>query len=51
MLGDEVYGGYKIASLPYSSKNEAYQAIRDGWQGVPNVTTYFDNGSWYIVTK
>lgn len=51
MIGDEVYAGYKVVSLPYDNKSAAYAAIREGWQGVPNVTTYFQDGSWYIITK
>lgn len=50
-IGDGVYSGYKIASLPYENKSEAYDAIRESWQGVPDVTTYFQDGSWYIITK
>ena len=51
MIGDEVMGVYKIASLPYGTKSEAYDVIREDWQGVPDVTTFFNDGFWYIIAK
>ena len=52
-FGTEVSGGYKIASMPFQSKTEAYQQISESWQNEPNVTTYYhqDSDQWYIVTK
>ena len=44
------YGGYKISSSPFDSKSEAYDEIRENWQGA-DVTTHFHNGKWYIVSK
>lgn len=44
------YGGYKISSAPFDNKSEAYDEIRNNWQGV-DVTTHFYNGRWYIVSR
>ena len=52
-FGKVVYEEYKISSLPFASRCEAYNEIRNFWQGHPNVTTYFDDKEkkWYIISK
>ena len=52
-LFTEVYGDYKISSMPFDTKDEAYEEINQSWQGVPDVTTYFDQNSkkWYVISK
>ena len=52
-FGKKVYGEYKISSMPFTNKSDAYDEIRISWRGHPNVTTYFSkkDGKWYIVTK
>lgn len=47
-LFTEVYGGYKISSMPYDNKNDAYEEIKN-WTG--DVTTYYHGGKWYIISK
>lgn len=47
-LFTEVYDGYRISSVPYDSREEAYREIKN-WVG--DVTTYFYNGRWYIISK
>lgn len=42
---------YKISSMPFDNKEDAYKEIEKSWQGVEDVTTYFDNGKWYIISK
>lgn len=51
-IGTTVYGRYKIASMPYLSKDLAYADISAYWQGM-DCTTYFDQESkmWYIISK
>ncbi|MBR5647954.1 hypothetical protein IKW73_03445 [Candidatus Saccharibacteria bacterium] len=51
-IGDEVYGGYKISSMPFDSRKDAYDEINNYWQG-SDVTTYFDkdSNSWFIISK
>ena len=52
-LFTKVYGDYKISSLPFDNKSDAYEEINNGWNGAPDVTTYFDQKSkkWYIISK
>lgn len=50
-LYTEVAGGYKISSMPFEEKDDAYEEIKNNWQGAENVTTYFDKGKWYIISK
>ncbi len=52
-FGKIVYGKYKISSMPFDSRSEAYDEIQNYWQGHTNVTTYFDNKEkkWYIISK
>ena len=52
-FGKIVYKEYKISSMPFTNKSDAYDEIRRSWQGHPDVTTYFSNKDkkWYIVTK
>ena len=47
-LFTEVYGGYRISSMPYDSKEDAYEEIKN-WTG--DVTTYYHGGKWYIISK
>ena len=49
-LFSEAYSGYKISSAPFDKKEDAYEEIRQYWQGA-DVTTYSHNGKWYIVSK
>ena len=51
-LGTTVYGGYKIASMPYPNKVLAYTDISEYWKG-SDCTTYYDkeNDEWYIIAK
>ena len=51
-LETKVYGRYKIASMPYSSKDLAYKDIAEYWNGV-DCTTYYDENhdEWYIITR
>lgn len=50
LIGDEVYGGYKVASIGYNDKSEAYDDIRQYRQGI-DATTYHQNGRWYVIEK
>ena len=50
-LFTEVYDGYKISSQPFDNKSDAYEEIRNNWQGTPNVTTYYYDKKWYIISK
>ncbi len=49
-LGKNVYANYKVVSLPYDNKSQAYADIAIYWRG-EDCTTYFDkeNGQWYII--
>ena len=38
-----------LESVGYADKTEAYEHIRLFYSGVNGVTTYYDNGMWYIV--
>lgn len=51
-LGKKVYGEYKISSMPFDSKDDAWEDIRNYWKNC-DVTTYFDNieKKWYIISK
>ena len=52
MIGDEVSNGYKIASMPFEDKSDAYNFMRE-YQYGDGYTTYYDASSryWFIVTK
>lgn len=49
-LFTEVYDGYKVTSRGYDKKSEAYDEIRNNWKDA-DVTTYYHNGQWYIISK
>lgn len=56
LIGTEVMNGkYKVSSIGYRTKEEAYEEIKNSWSGVEGVTTYFhqandsDPGYWYII--
>ena len=52
-IGTTVYDGrYKIASMPYLTRELAYADISAYWKGVDCIT-YFDQESkmWYIITQ
>lgn len=50
-IGQELPGGFRVASCPFDDKNSAYEEIKDLWNGVEGVTTYFKDDYWYIVTS
>lgn len=50
-INKELPGGYRVSSLPFKDKDEAYEEIKNIWQGEEGVTTYYDDGDWYIVRK
>lgn len=52
-FGKIVYGNYKISSMPFDSKDDAWDDIRKYWKGCDDVTTYFSNKEkkWYIISK
>lgn len=43
-------GAYKIASQPFERKEDAYEEIKNFWQGA-DVTTYQQGGYWYIIER
>ncbi len=43
--------GYKISSLPFDSKKEAYEEIENYYKGEEDTTTYYSGGKWYIIQK
>ena len=47
-FGTKVMGEYKISSMPFSSKDEAYKEINDFWNGVEDVTTWYDRENFNI---
>lgn len=50
-IGTEVINGaYQISSLPFDSKDVAYDAIGSYWGGA-DTTTYYHDGKWYIISK
>lgn len=42
---------YKISSLPFDSKEDAYNEINEHYKGEENTTTYYSGGKWYIIQK
>lgn len=40
---------FKEVSMPCPEKQMAYEEIKDFWKDVEGVTTYQDNGEWYVV--
>ena len=38
-----------MENIGYENKSEAYDQIRLWYSHISGVTTYFDNGLWYIV--
>lgn len=44
------YQNYKIASIGYDTKKEAYEAMpEDRYQG--KATTYYHENKWYIIVE
>ena len=50
-LYSKAYADYKISSMPFDKKEDAYKEINENWKGVEDVTTYYHGGKWYIVSK
>lgn len=51
-LGKKVFSNYKIASIGFEKRSDAYKVIRRDFTDC-DATTYFekDTGLWYIVIR
>ena len=55
-LFTEVGGGYKISSMPYDDKSDAYEEVKN-WANATSdgfardVSVHFHNGKWYVISK